>query len=314
MFTVGLDLGGTKTLGALVDGQGQVIEEARRPTPDDGDELVEALAALVDDLRGDRSVAAVGVGAAGMIAVDGSVTYGPNVGAFRDGFPLRSRMEERLAMPVGVDNDANAAAWAEVQHGAAAGHDDALVITLGTGIGGGIVLDGALYRGARGYAAEIGHFQVQGDGPICACGQPGHWEAIASGPALGRMAREAVERGGAPAVLAAAGGQVDQVEGEHVGVAAAGGDEAALRILDAFADNVAIGLAGLANILDPSIIVVGGGLIALGDLLLDRLRGSFAGRIGAPDLRPPIDIVAAALGERAGAIGAAALARERSLG
>lgn len=314
MLTVGLDLGGTKVLGGLVSAEGEILAEDRVSTPETGDALIEALASLTGTLSAraeeGEEIAAVGVGAAGMIGVNGSVTYGPNVVAFRQGFPLRARLAERLGLPVAVDNDANAAAWGEVVHGAALGHADALVITLGTGIGGGIIAGGRPYRGAHGYAAEIGHFQVVADGPMCACGVPGHWEAMASGTALGRLAKEAVDRGEAPAVLEQAGGDPAAVTGEHVGRAALAGDEQALVILTEFADWVAVGLGGLTNILDPDVIVVGGGLVDLGETLLGRVRDSFWRQVEAPDLRAPVDVVAASLGERAGAIGAAALARE----
>lgn len=310
MRTVGLDLGGTKTLGALVDAEGSVLAEQRVVTPDDGDALIEMLADVTYALSGGEDPAAVGVGAAGMIAHDGSVTFGPNVVAFRQGFPLRTRLERRLGLPVAVDNDANAAAWGEVAHGAAAGRRDALVVTLGTGIGGGIVADGRPYRGAHGYAAEIGHFQVVADGPDCACGVPGHWEAMASGTALGRLAREAVERGSGAGMLALAGDDQLALTGEHLGQAALAGDEEALAVLAEFAHWVAVGLAALTNILDPAVIVIGGGLVDLGETLLSPVRESFWRQVEAADLRAPVEIVPATLGERAGAIGAAALARE----
>lgn len=310
MVTVGLDLGGTKVLGVLLSADGEVLAEDRAPTPETGDGLVDALAGLAGTLGASEPVAAVGVGAAGMVALDGSVTYGPNVVAFRQGFPLRARLEERLALPVAVDNDANTAAWGEVVHGAGVGSADALVVTLGTGIGGGIVTGGRPYRGAHGYAAEIGHFQVVAGGPVCACGVPGHWEAMASGTALGRMAQEAVEAGDAPAVLERAGGDPAAVTGEHLSQAVLAGDAAALAVLAAYADWVAVGLAGLTNILDPDVIVVGGGLVELGEALLGRVRDSFWRRVEAPDLREQVDVVPASLGERAGAVGAAAMARE----
>lgn len=301
MLTIGLDLGGTKTFGTLVTPEGDVLAEHRVPTPDDGDALIEALAGMVQVLKGDHEVAAIGVGAAGMIAMDGAVTFGPNVVAFRGGFPLRALLEARLDLPVAVDNDANAAAWGEVVHGAAVGSADALVITLGTGIGGGIIAGGRPYRGAHGYAAEIGHFQVVEDGPMCACGVRGHWEALASGPALARMARQAVERGSLPA---------DVETSEQVAQRAIAGDEAALAVLTEYADWVAVGFAALTNILDPEVIVVGGGLAELGETLLGRVRGSFWPLVEAPNQRAPVDVVLASLGGHAGAIGAAALARD----
>lgn len=304
--TIGLDLGGTKILGARVSEDGEVLAEQRVPTPDERDALLRALTDLTHDL-GDAP--AVGVGAAGMVDAEGTVQYAPNIPPLR-ALPLQAELREELGVPVVVDNDANVAAWAEVCHGAARGCRDVLVITLGTGIGGGIVSDGRLYRGAHGFAAEIGHFQVTDDGPMCACGQPGHWEALASGTALGRMAQEAVAAGRAAAVLSDAGGQADLVKGEHVGHAALAGDSDALEILREYADWVAIGLAGLANVLDPELVVVGGGLVELGDTLFEPVRRSFSERVEAAGVRPELEILPAELGGTAGAIGAAALARE----
>jgi glucokinase len=184
------------------------------------------------------------------------------------------------------------------------------VLTLGTGIGGGIILDGKVYRGAHGFAAEVGHWQFDPHGRMCACGEPGHWEAWASGTALGALARDVVERGDAPSVLARAGGDASAVAGVHVGEAASDGAADALAILDRYADYVALGFAGLANILDPEIIVVGGGLVELGDLLLGRVRDRFHAHLEGAPYRPPVPIVAAALGDHAGVIGAAVLARD----
>ena len=158
-------------------------------------------------------------------------------------------------------------------------------------------------------SAEVGHFTVDPDGPLCACGERGHWEAIASGTALGRMAREAAVVGDAPSIVQAAGGDVAAITGYHVTEAVIAGNADAVRLLEHYAENVALGLAGLANILDPTRIVVSGGLVGLGDLLLEPVRRSFVGRIEGADLRPAPDIVAGALGDRAGMIGAAALAR-----
>jgi glucokinase len=224
--------------------------------------------------------------------------------------PVREVLAERTGLPVIVDNDANVAGWGEVRFGAAAGSRDALLATLGTGIGGAIVLDGVVLRGAHGFAAEIGHFTVDRNGPLCACGERGHWEAIASGSALGRMARERVAAGAGAAILALADGDPGAVNAHHVGAAAGAGDADALDLLRVYADNVALGLSALANILDPAIIVISGGLVSLGDLLFEPLRAAFRSHIEAPEHRPSVPIVPATLGERAGAIGAAALAAD----
>jgi glucokinase len=182
------------------------------------------------------------------------------------------------------------------------------VVTLGTGIGGAIVTDGRVQRGAAGFAAEIGHFTVDRSGPMCACGERGHWEAIASGTALGRLAAQAAASGTAPAVRAAAGDE--PVDGHHLVAAARSGDAAAIALLDQFAADVAIGLAGLANILDPAVIVVAGGLVEIGDLLFTPLRTHFVAHLEGAGHRPEIPVLPAMLGERAGAIGAALQARD----
>jgi glucokinase len=224
--------------------------------------------------------------------------------------PLASALADRLGMPVVVDNDANAAAWGEARHGAARGVDDVLVITLGTGVGGGIIAGGRVYRGAHGFAAEIGHWQFERDGEWCACGERGHWEACSSGHALGRLGREAARSGRAPGLLDLAGGDAGRVTSIEVAAAAEAGDPGALAVLDAYAADVAVGFAGLVNILDPALIVVSGGLVDLGDLLFDPLRRAFDGRVEGASYRPPVAIVPAVLGDLAGVIGAAALARD----
>jgi glucokinase len=308
--TIGVDLGGTNLRAAVVDRDGAVLGEEHERTPKDWDALVTAMVRCISALQhAHPDVGAVGVGAAGLVDKDGTVHYAPNLPMLINA-PLRVSLADALAVPVVVDNDANVAAWGEVCHGAARGHDDALLITLGTGVGGGIVINSRIFRGAHGFAAEVGHWQFDPRGPLCACGEVGHWEAAASGTALGRIARERAAAGDAPNVLARAGGDLDQVDGHEVGDAARAGDPEALLILGDYAHAVATGFAGLANILDPEIIVISGGLVVLGDLLLVPLRAAFAGHIEGAAHRPEVPIVAAELEDRAGVVGAAALARD----
>jgi glucokinase len=305
--TVGIDLGGTNLRIGVVDADGRVLHGSRMPTPNALDDLARTVASAFAEVSSAGPVA-VGVGAAGMIDADGVVHYAPNLPMFVD-VPLRALVEDAVQLPVVVDNDANVAAWGEACHGALRGHADGLLVTLGTGIGGGILADGRLFRGAHGFAAEIGHFQVDPDGPKCACGEVGHWEASASGTALGRLGRERAAAGSAPGVLARAGGDVDAVSGVHVGDSAQAGEPDGVAILADYAQQVAVGLAGLGNILDPEIIVVSGGLVELGDALLVPLREAFAKRLEGPAYRPEVPIVAGELGDDAGIVGAAALAR-----
>jgi glucokinase len=242
-----------------------------------------------------------------MVDLDGVIHYAPNVAGFRT-TAVQADVAAAVGLPTVVDNDANVAAYAEFRFGAARGMTDAMVITLGTGIGGGVIVNGRVLRGAHGFAAEVGHFQIDPNGPRCACGEPGHWEAMASGNALGAMAREAATRGDLPSVLKAVDGEVDTIRGQHVSAAAHDGAPDALALVDRYSFNVAIGLVGLANIFDPGVIAIAGGLVNDGDLFLGPIRSHFLGHIEGADYRPMPEIVPAALGERAGVIGAATLA------
>ncbi len=310
--TVGFDLGGTNVRAAVVDGAGQVEREERAGTPSDWPALLDTILGLFGRLRAEHpALDRVGVGAAGMIDRDGTVHYAPNIPKLIR-IPLQAVLTERLPARVIVDNDANMAAWGELRHGAARGVSHGLVITLGTGIGGGIITDGRIARGAHGFAAEVGHWQFDPHGPECACGEPGHWEALASGGALGALARARAAAGDAPNVLARAGGDLRAVTGVEVGESAAAGEADGRSILEAYARQVALGFAGLTNILDPEVIVVSGGLVELGDVLLKPLRDAFGAHLEGAPYRPEVPIVAAALGERAGVVGAATVAREQA--
>lgn len=306
--TIGLDIGGTKVLGVLLADDGTVVREERLASPHTGlDALVATGASIVTQL--DAPGAPIGVGAAGLVNSEGVVLYAPNLPNVREA-PLRDALAQATGHVVVVDNDAGVATLGEVTYGAATGRHDVLLVTLGTGIGGGFLFAGKMYRGAHNFGAEIGHFTVDPNGPMCACGERGHWESIASGTALGRMARELVAKGGGAALVAAAGGDASAVTGAHVGHAAAQGDSDARALLVQYSENVALGLAGLANILDPECIVIAGGLVELGPLLFGPLREAFRRHFEGVDYRPQVEIVPAQLGERAGAVGAAVLARK----
>lgn len=309
MLTAGLDLGGTKLLAVALDADGRVAAETLAATGTGPDDVLGRAAAALAALESEAGpVAAVGVGAAGLVDLDGVVRYAPNLPGF-EGVDLRARLEAACGRPVAVDNDANAAAFGEFLYGAARGRSEVLLVTLGTGIGGGIITGGRVCRGGRGLAAEIGHITVDPEGPVCSCGAPGHWEAVASGTALGRVGRAWAERGDAPGVLARAGGDPGAVTGYHVGAAALAGEPDGRAIVAGLARSVAVGLGGLVNVLDPEVVIVGGGLVALGDLLLDPVREALPTFVEAPAHRTVPPLVPARLGERAGAVGAAALAR-----
>jgi len=312
-ITIGVDVGGTKCLGVVVGADGGIVAEHRVPTPAGPDEVIDAIAEIIGELqRGAPEATRVCVGAPGLIDRDGVLRFAPNLGAAAE-VPVRAELAQRLpGTTIVVENDANCAAWGERVAGACQGVDDVVMVTLGTGIGGGIILGGALFRGHNGFAGEIGHVVVDPNGPFCPCGQRGCWERYASGSGLGWLGREVAVAGQAARVVQLAGGDPEAVRGEHVTRAAAEGDAQALAVMDRFAWWVALGLANLANTFDPARFVLGGGLVEAGPLLLDPVSRHFLDLVEAATHRPPIDIVAATLGERAGAIGAADLARRSS--
>jgi glucokinase len=305
---VGIDVGGTKIHAFRVARDGEVLDRKHVPTPADDEEAT--LAAMIDVARALRTdeVLAVGVGAAGLVdASDGTLRFAPNL-AWRE-LPIEARMREALGLPCQVDNDANLAAYAEYRFGAGRGYRHLLLVAVGTGIGGGIVSDGRLFRGAHGFAAEIGHVIVEPDGLPCGCGNRGCWEQVASGSAIGRLGREAA-RADERSSLRGLVDDPEQLTGAHVTRAALDGDEPSIRVLAEVGRRLGEGIAGLVNVLDPQIVVVGGGAIAAGELLLEPARDAFRGAVEGLEHRPRVPIVAAQLGNDAGAVGAAALALE----
>jgi glucokinase len=315
---VGVDLGGTKVLARVVDPARPLdaLATARVDTPRGPDAIVAAIADLVarvGGLAGGPPPVAVGVGAAGLVGDGGVVRTAPNLPGVV-GLELGARLEAVLGRPVVVENDATCAMVAEHRAGAAAGFDHACLVTLGTGIGGGLIIDGRLVRGAGGLAGEPGHVVVDPNGPPCPCGRRGCWERFASGSGLGRLAREAAEAGRADRVVALAGGDPEGVRGEHLTRAALEGDPDALEVMRTFAWWVALGLANLAALLDTEVLVIGGGLVAAGPLLLDPTREAFAKHLLGFSQRAPVSVVLAALGPEAGAIGAAFLAADLAVG
>ncbi|MGQ0830119.1 MAG: ROK family protein [Microthrixaceae bacterium] len=310
MLTIGLDVGGTKVLGVLLDPADpeHVLAEARVPTPEGGEGLVETLVTLIAALTpGPQAPDAIGVGVPGLVDQSGRLHMGPHLRHVQD-LPLAALVSERSGVPSAVDNDANCHALAEQAAGAAMGIDEAVVVTLGTGIGAGIITGGRLLRGANGFAGEPGHMIVDLDGPPCPCGKRGCWEQLASGEALGRFAQEAAAAGRLRAVLAACGAEPAAIRGEDVTRAVRAGDAEAHVVLEQWSGWVALGLANLVNILDPAVVVLGGGLVDDADLYLPAVRARYEVLVMAGDQRPRLSIVAAALGGSAGAIGAAVLA------
>lgn len=303
MSTIGVDVGGTKVLGVVADTAGTVLAEHRVPTPLGGDAVVDAMVAVIEELRTGHEVTAIGVGVPGLVDRDGTLRFAPNLPGVLE-LPVGALLASATGLPVRVDNDNTCALWGEHLLGAARDVSDAVLVGLGTGIGGGLLLDGRLVRGAHGFAGEIGHMVVARGGIECVCGRRGCWERYASGMALGRMGRES----GAARIVELAGGDVEQVRGEHVTIAAIEGDADALAVFDEFADWFAVGLVNLVQVLDVERCVIAGGVVEAGEVLIDAVRRAFAARIVAPEHRPAVDIVGAELGERAAAIGAAILA------
>lgn len=308
--TIGLDVGGTKVLGVVVDATGSVVAEHREPTPRGGEAVLAAMAETIRRLSEVvPGVVALGAGVPGLVDREGTLRFAPNLPGVVE-LPVAARLHELTGLPVRVDNDATCALWGEHEAGVARGADNVLLVTLGTGIGGGLLLDGRLVRGANGFAGEFGHMVVDADGVACPCGRRGCWERYASGSGLGRMGREAADAGTGWRLVDLAGGDAGDVRGEHVTTAAAEGDPGALAVVTRFADWFALGLANLVAIVDVRTCVIGGGLLEAGDTLLAPVRVAVAGSLMGGEHRPPVEIVAASLGEHAGAIGAAHLARE----
>jgi len=315
-LAIGIDIGGTKVAGGLVDVDGNITHRARRDTPHRSkspsvveDTIVEVVAELMQ-IVGAGSVAAVGIGAAGFVAADrATVVFAPHLSWRHE--PLREALQKRVAVPIFVDNDANAAAWAEWKFGAAQGESHLMMITLGTGIGGGILIDGQVQRGRFGIAGEFGHMQVVPGGHRCECGNRGCWEQYASGNALVREARSLFS-----ANSPLASDLFDRVEGipanltgPLITAAARDGDPTACELLAEIGHWLGVGIANLAAAFDPGTFVIGGGLSAAGDLLLSSARETFKRQLPGRGYRSEARIVVAELGNDAGLIGAADLAR-----
>jgi glucokinase len=310
-LAIGVDVGGTKVAAGVVDTDGKLIERVKQPTPAASPEQTEqVIVDVVSELRDRHHVTAVGIGAAGFVDDNlSSVMFAPNL-AWRDE-PVKKRVEDRLGCAVVVENDANAAAWAEARFGAARDHQHVVLVAVGTGIGAGLVLDGQIYRGRWGAAGEPGHYRVVPDGRLCGCGNRGCWEQYVSGSALVAEARDFARRspGAAVRMLQLAGGGPDDIDGPAVTQAAMEGDTAAVRCFEIIGHWLGTGLADLAAVLDPGCFVIGGGVSEAGELLLRPARAAFARGVSGAAYRPLAEVRGALFGSDAGLIGAADLAR-----
>ena len=315
-LAIGIDIGGTKVAGGIVDEAGAIVHRTSRRTPHRStspqvveDTIVDCVQELLE-LVAATDVVAVGIGAAGFVGSDrATVVFAPHLSWRNE--PLRQVLQRRITQPVTVDNDANAALWAEARFGAAVGESHAVMITLGTGIGGALLVDGRVSRGRHGIAGEFGHMQVVPDGLRCECGNRGCWEQYASGNALVREARGLIASSSPVAadLLGRLGGDVRLLSGPVVTEAARAGDPTARELIADIGEWLGVGMANLASALDPGLFVVGGGVSAAGDLLLDPAREAFRRRLPGRGYRPEARILPAVLGADAGLVGAAELAR-----
>jgi glucokinase len=306
-----VDVGGTKIAAGVVTPEGEILNETRYPTPTSGERLVERIARAISEVRDGYEVGGICLAVAGLIlAQENKVVFSPNLHAV-EGIPLKEVLEPRIGLPLTVENDANAAALGEFRFGAGSEVDHLAFVALGTGIGGGVITHGVLLRGAQGSGGELGHVTIQSAGPRCACGNRGCLEALASGTAIARRAREVASEkpGSALGRLAVR----RKLLGEDVTELARNGDEVALSVLEETGRWLGIGLAGFVNIFNPEMVAVGGGAMEAGELILDSARREVQRRARPPS-RDLVEVKEATLGPESGVLGAAALARDPSSG
>jgi glucokinase len=309
MYAIGVDVGGTKIAAGVVDGSGTIISRVECPTPASPGAIDRAIADLVLGLRTSYGADRVGVAAAGLVSSDRAVVmFAPNV-HWRN-HPIAQNIRDLVGpgVSVTVENDANAAAWAEYRFGSL-GDDNLLMLTIGTGVGGGAIVDGRVMRGAYGAAAEVGHIQLVDGGIRCGCGQKGCFEAYGSGTALERMGREALQLDPVRSTrLRALASSPTSITGSAIALAASEGDPLSIELIDTLGWWIGRGAASLVAVLDPSVIVVGGGVASVGDLLFTGIERGLGEHLTGRDNRPRARILPARLGNNAGLVGAADLA------
>jgi len=310
--TIGIDVGGTKVLGGVVSESGEILTTARRDTPREGGRaLTQAIADVANELAHEFPVDSIGVSAAGFISSDRkTILATPNIAGW-NGVNLDRELNEILGKTIVLENDANAAAWGEFKFGDGRGRNDLMLLTLGTGVGGGLILDGALFRGAFGIGAELGHIRIVPEGHLCGCGIRGCLEQYSSGSALLRHAREAISASPdiARNLLARGDGTLEGLKGEHITDAAREGDPVAMAAFNTMASYLGAGIASLCAVIDPSCIVIGGGVIDAGEIFLGPTREAALRLIPFSGKHPYPEIVAAELGNHAGLVGVADLSR-----
>jgi glucokinase len=309
---IGIDIGGTKVLGGVVTGTGEILATARRDTPREGGRaLTEAIANVATELIQQYPVDSIGVSAAGFISSDRQTMLAtPNISNW-NGVNLVAELTEILNKKIVLENDANAAAWGEFKFGAGRGRSDLMMLTLGTGVGGGLILGGSVFRGAFGIGAELGHIRIVPEGQLCGCGIRGCLEQYASGSALMRHAREAIDASPLLAhnLLDRGDGTIEGLRGSDITEAARDGDPVAIAAFNTMATYLGAGIASLCAVIDPSCVVLGGGVIDAGELFLGPTRDAALRLIPFSGKHPYPEIVAAELGNHAGLVGVADLSR-----
>ena len=311
-YTIGIDVGGTKVLGGVVDENGKIIATARKDTPRQGGRaLTQTIADTAIELMSEHTISSIGVSAAGFVSSDRKTMLAtPNIADW-NGVNLDAELYALIGLPVVIENDANAAAWGEAKFGAGRNQNHMMMLTVGTGIGGGIVLNGELFRGAFGIAAEFGHLRVVPDGHLCGCGARGCFEQYASGNALLRHAREAISASPEIArnLLSRGDGTIAGLTGQAITDAARDGDPVALAAFNTTGQWLGAGIASLSVLLDPSCFIIGGGVIDAGEILLKPTRESLERTMPFAGKHPYPTLIAAELGNDAGLVGVADLAR-----
>jgi len=309
---IGIDIGGTKVLGGVVTDTGEILATARRDTPREGGRaLTEAIANVATELVQQYPVDSIGVSAAGFISSDRQTMLAtPNISNW-NGVNLVAELTEILDKKIVLENDANAAAWGEFKFGAGRGRSDLMMLTLGTGVGGGLILGGSVFRGAFGIGAELGHIRIVPEGQLCGCGIRGCLEQYASGSALMRHAREAIDASPLLArnLLDRGDGTIEGLRGSDITEAARDGDPVAIAAFNTMATYLGAGIASLCAVIDPSCVVLGGGVIDAGELFLGPTRDAALRLIPFSGKHPYPEIVAAELGNHAGLVGVADLSR-----
>jgi glucokinase len=308
---IGVDVGGTKIAAGVVTPEGEILNEVRYPSAGPKERLLSSIARAVNEVRNGFEIGGTCLAVPGTVStIENKIIDAPNLPAI-EGVPLKDELEERTGLSTTVENDANAAAWGEFRFGAGSEATHLVFITLGTGVGGGVISHGLLLRGAQGAGGELGHITILATGPRCGCGNHGCLEALASGTAIARRAREIASEKPDSALGRLAVERM--VLGEDVAALAEQGDEAALEVLRETGVWLGIGLAGFVNIFNPEVIAVGGGAARAGDMILDPARHEVRLRAMSPG-RDLVEIKPATLGARSGILGAAALARDPSSG